>query len=342
MSEVEALTRYWTNYPALRGRCFQPRPGTSDYLDFPEAVKDRRALAEIVNGDASVASAHAAFLAKLDAWWQTHRPKIEQLAPTNHKKGNVYALRRELLSSIDETFAGSTLLDGHQIRGAFARYVADVKADLKSIAASGWGPELIPDAEILESQFPEVLAEMEAKRARLAELDALFGAADEEDYEDDDETGVLPSEAVKELKTKLKEVRGNTRLAKRDPALGDWRAMAKEAEAVEAKLARHKALEDEARQLKADLRATEKKEDELVAAAREKINRDEARKVILERLRRLLVQTYESYLRADQRARLAAFENLHAKYAVTAEDIEQRRDAAAAKLKGFLRELGYE
>ena len=45
---------------------------------------------------------------------------------------------------------------------------------------------------------------------------------------------------------------------------------------------------------------------------------------------------------ADQRACLAALENLHAKYAVTAAEIEQRRDAATARLKGFLGELGYE
>jgi type I restriction enzyme M protein len=56
---------------------------------------------------------------------------------------------------------------------------------------------------------------------------------------------------------------------------------------------------------------------------------------------RLPVETYESYLRADQRACLAALENLHAKYAVTAEDIEKRRDEAAAEVKGFLAELGY-
>jgi type I restriction enzyme M protein len=35
-------------------------------------------------------------------------------------------------------------------------------------------------------------------------------------------------------------------------------------------------------------------------------------------------------------------ESLHDKYAVTAEDIEKRRDAATTKLKGFLKELGYE
>jgi len=114
------------------------------------------------------------------------------------------------------------------------------------------------------------------------------------------------------------------------------------ARAQEGRLVRHKALEGEARQLKADLRATEKKQDDLVAAARAKINRDEARRVIIDRLHRLLVQTYESYLRADRRACLAALENLHDKYAVTAEEIEKRRDEAAAKLKGFLKELGYE
>ena len=52
-----------------------------------------------------------------------------------------------------------------------------LKADFKSIAASGWGPELIPDEDILQSQFPEILAEQEQAQARLAELQALFAAA---------------------------------------------------------------------------------------------------------------------------------------------------------------------
>src|SRR6185295_8440482 len=104
-----------------------------------------------------------------------------------------------------------------------------------------------------------------------------------------------------------------------DPA--EFNARAKHAED---RLAKQKALEDEARRLKDELRATEKKEEELVAAAREKIALDEARRVILDRLHRLLVQTYEGYLRADQRTCLAALENLHAKYAVTAKAIEAK------------------
>jgi len=234
------------------------------------------------------------------------------------------------------------LLTAHQIRGAFARYVDDLKADLKSIAASGWGPELIPDADILASQFPELLAEMEQKRLRLAELAALFAAADEEDYEDSDDSGVLPGDEVKALKAKLKEARASAKLAKKEGDKDELTTYLREADEIEKRLARHKALEDEAKQLKAELRATEKKQEELVAAAREKISTDEAKGVILERLHRLLLQGYEGYLRADQRACIAALENLHGKYAVTAKQIEAKRDEAAAKLKGFLVELGYE
>ena len=49
-------------------------------------------------------------------------PGIEALAPTDGRKGNVYELRRNLLASVDQAFASNTLLDGHQVRGAFARF----------------------------------------------------------------------------------------------------------------------------------------------------------------------------------------------------------------------------
>ena len=45
---------------------------------------------------------------------------------------------------------------------------------------------------------------------------------------------------------------------------------------------------------------------------------------------------------ADQRACIAAIENLWSKYAVTAKQIETDRDAAAQALQEFLVELGYE
>jgi type I restriction enzyme M protein len=361
VSEIDALDRFWKNYLGLRERVFVSRAnsgplppgegkGEGCYADFAPAVIDRRALAELVKTDPGVAKAHADFLDLLESWWKEQLPLVEALAPSNGQKGNVYELRRRLLSSITQHFSSlggkwqgegaCSILNEHQVRGALASYFEFFKPEFKSIAFSGWGPELVPEDEILQSQFPDMLADIEQKRSRLAELSALFAATDDDDYDDADDTGVLPDDDVRALKAEIREARAQAKLAKKEKR--DESEFLARAEAAEKRLARHKALEDEAKQLKAKLRATEKKEEELVAAAREKIDRNEARRVILNRLHRIFVQTYGGYLRADQRACLAALENLHAKYAVTARAIEAKRDDEAAKLKKFLAELGYE
>jgi type I restriction enzyme M protein len=350
LAEIDGLSRFWNNYPGLRESIFVAavcdRRKNSDrrtsYADFSPHITHRRDLAAIVQSDPALASAHAGFHKTLAKWWDENLPHVIALAPDGGKKGNVYELRRLLLASIGQTFDGNTLLTGHQIRGALARYFEFFKPDLKSIAFSGWGAELIPDDDILQSQFPEVLADLERKRLRIAELAALLAAADEEDYEDSDDTGILPGSEVKDLKFKLKELRAQAKLATKEKRSHDFKTYNAEATAIEQKLDRHKALEDETKQLKAEIRATEKRRDDLVTAARAKIDAGQAKKVILERLRRILSETYDAYLRADSRACLAALENLHAKYAVTAQAIKAKRDAEAAKLKSFLKELGYE
>ncbi len=353
VSEIDALQHFWQNYAGLRASCFVPRAAAergTHYADFAPALQDKRAIAGHVNTHPGVTQRQARFMDELQTWWQQQLPVIEALAPdTTHphadlkgQRRNVYAVRAALLNSIERTFADQHLLNRYQVRGAFANYYKLLDADFKSIAASGWGAELIPDQDILQSQFPQVLAELEQQHSRLAELQALFAAASEEDFEDSDDTGVLPADEVKTLKASLKEAKGLMKLAKRDTSFGDWNSHRQEAERLEAQLARHKALEDEARALKALIKSTEKNRDELVERARLKISRDEARVVILERLGNVLFDSYRHYLRADQRACVAAIENLWSKYAVTAKQIETERDEAAQVLRKYLVELGYE
>lgn len=348
VSEVDALSHFWQNYTGLRESIFVPRATDTHgtwYADFTATLTDKRDIAPHINNHFSVTQRHTQFMADLGDWWQQHLPVVEALAPdadNQHATArNVYAVRATLLDSIERTFAGQNLLNRYQVRGAFANYYKRLVSDFKSIAASGWGPELIPDEDILQSQFPEVLAELEQQHARLAKLQALFAAASEEDFEDTDDTGVLPADEVKALKASLKEAKGRMKLAKRDPASGDWNSFYAEAERIEKQLARHKALENEARKLKSAIKSTEAKKDELVEQARLKISKDEARQAIVARLRKLLFESYQQYLRADQRACVAAVENLWGKYAVTAKQIEAERDAAAKALQGFLVELGY-
>ena len=344
--EIELLGHYWNNYAGLKESCFAPRLDDGIYQDFTAPLKEKHAIADHVAHHSGVMERHGAFLTQLEAWWQENLLLVEALAPDAHNQsghaGNVYALRRILLVSIADTFKDQNLLSLYQVRGAFANYINQLKADLKSIAASGWGPELIPDGELVASQFPEILEELEQSRARLAELQALFAAADEEDFEDSDETGVLPSDEVKKLKAQFKDLNTRAKLAKKNGDKDEQAVFLVQAEAIEKRVARHKALEQEVRALKSGIRSIEKRQNELVEAARAKISRKDARKAIIERLGRLLMDSYRIYLQADRRACIAAIENLWSKYAITVRDIENDRDATSTQLRRFLVELGYE
>ncbi|STW31940.1 type I restriction-modification system, M subunit [Klebsiella michiganensis] len=344
LAEIESLGHFWQNYTGLQADIFVPRD--TAYMNFSPTLTAKRDIAEFVNQHTGVLKANQALMTQLEKWWENNLPIVEALAPDaanqHARPRNVYVMRSQLMESINEAFAQQNLLTSFQVRGAFASYVDYLKADFKSIAASGWGAELIPSEDILQSQFPEVLEEQANAQARLAELQALFAAADDEDFEDSDDTGVMSSDQVKELKSKLKDAKGMVKLCKRDPGLGSAEEYQEKVSQIEAQLKRHKVLEDEAKELKKVIKAIENKRDELVLSAREKISQDEARVVIVARLKKLLLNTYNRYLRTEQRACIAVIENLWVKYAITAKEMESQRDKASKQLHDFLMELGYE
>ena len=111
---------------------------------------------------------------------------------------------------------------------------------------------------------------------------------------------------------------------------------------IDAKLSAHKILDDELKQLKAGIKEAEKKKDELVQAAREKITPEEAKVLIEARFNEQLKEGFEVYIRQLLSQLIKAVENLHNKYAVTVKDILADRDKKAMLLDGFLQELGYE
>lgn len=115
-----------------------------------------------------------------------------------------------------------------------------------------------------------------------------------------------------------------------------------EALTITGKLKAHKALEDELKQLKTEIKETEKRRDDLLDAARNAITPEEAKSLIMERFKAELDRQYQSYVRALLLERIAAIENLHRKYQVTAKSIIAIREKEANKLAGFMKELGYE
>lgn len=362
VSEVESLRAYFDNYAGIREQLFADRD--ADYCDFSTAISSKDDIKPLVESAGGVKSRNESFHAALDGWWTANVSSIEDLP----NDGQVFEMRREFLDSILDALLDQGMLGPHQIRGAFASYMNDLAADFKSIAASGWGPELIPEQDILQSQFPEVLEQIEQDQARIAELEALFAAANssseeeeeaEEDEDGDEEsTGVLPKAKVSLLKTEKRELNASIRDGKKQlrelkrsdqdtpEAVAPIKAVQEKdqqrLEQIDVELERHEELNDELKTLKSNIKESEKKKDDLVEAARAKISEDEARELILERLKRLLSEQYDGYLRQRQRELIAAVENLHNKYAVTVKQILAERDAQADQLNEFLVELGYE
>lgn len=375
-SEIDELAQHWHNYPGLKEALFTPRHLQNNsqenetkqnnvhesYSDFSQAISSKADIKTLIESHPQLQSKHGEFNAALQQWWRDiFTPEFYQLGDKLTGSKGVFALRRDALNSIVDALLPQQLLTLYQIRGVVANNMKQHEADLKSIANSGWNAELIPDEEILQSQFPEVLASLQQDQTRINELEALFAAADVS--EDDDENselseegnGVLPKQQVKQLKADKKDCNGQLRDAKKqlkfakkeDPKRAEFLEQQIDQfnaaiNNIDDKLVQHTELEKELKELKAGIKDAEKKKDELVEAARTKITNVDAKALIEARFKQQLEQDYAAYLRAITNTVVKAVENLHNKYAVTVKEIVAERDREAGLLDGFMRELGYE
>ena len=363
--EVNSLDSHWQNYSNLKEALFtlgHPKQTDGDYYSFNASIESKADIKATIESNPKLIAKHDAFNDQLIKWWDTQfLPAFHELGDEKLGSKGVFSLRRDALNSIVTALLPENLLSIYQVRGAMASNFKKHEADLKSIANSGWNAELIPDEEILESQFPEVLTNLKNDAARITELEALFAAANEVTEEDgeaiqeESESGVLPKPQVKILKDAKKENNGQLRDLKKELKFAKiedpTRALQLECEieklttangVIDTKLEQHTALEKELKDLKAGIKEAEKKKEDLVDAAREKITPAEAKAIIEARFKQQMVDSYAHYLRQLVTQLTKAVENLHSKYAVTTKDILNQRDQQASLLNNFLLELGYE
>ena len=360
IAEVEALNGFWTNYPELKDTIFAPLK--EGYMKFTEQVKTKDEIKELVNNHSDLEKKRSAYTKAVNEWWKNHVNLLEALP----KNQNVFVLHRSFAKSIATDFNALGILDLYKSRGAFEAYWSTLESDLKSVSASGWNAELIPEDEILQSQFPEVLEELAANEARRDELEVLFtevneleeGEYDEENYE------VFPKDVLKEYKSNLKatkseanklkkEIRALKARIKADPENQSLYMQLSDKEEYEIdvrtrmtgeenKLARHTELEQELKECKAAIKEIKDKKDDLVEKAREKITPEEAKELILARWKQTLQNTVMDYVNRYERDFLAELEKRFVKYQETLTSVLNERDEAATQLSNFLNELGYE
>ena len=365
--EIEALNEQSEALFGLNKTLFEM--SKKEFLDFNKALDSKDAIKDIVETSDNVQQKYAEYETHINNWWNKYHSDFEHLPETK----NPALLRKKVMPAIIEDLNHFNALDEHEIRGAFAQFWDELKFDFKSVAASGWGPELIPEKDILQSQFPEVLEQIENDRTRISELEGLFSGAEEEDYEDEEDTGILSKESVKGLKEKLKTQNTNIRAFKKElkelksalkilekselADISEIKSIKKKTEHLESaqlkkaeqkkidinsQLEKHNVLAKELRELKANIKAVESKKDELVDAARAQITEEEAKELILNRWLSKLQMQYKSYVKAFINQYTYDVQNLYSKYDVTIKAILKSRDDDAKQLNGFLMKLGYE
>ena len=363
-AEVDALAEYWKSYAGIHEQLFMPVK--NGYCEFVPSIASKESLKAFLDASSELKSKHLEFAQSLADWWKENLPALEDL-PT---KQNVYDLYHAFSKTIADRISKLGILDEFKSRGAFASYWNALFTDLRSVSASGWNADLIPDEEILQSQFPNVLKEMNDNEARRDELDALFkevneleeGAWSEEDYD------VYPKAELAEVKAQIKSLGGELKEIERaiknkrqqvkalkhagesfQSIENEITALTLQADALtariaeqEKRIARHAEREAELKACKKIIKEIKERKEKLVEEARNKIDSAEARQLILARWERTLYATVEEYLAQYSRALRSSLENLWEKYHQPLHSILKERDAASVELAGYLMELGYE
>lgn len=362
--EVNALQGYWDNYPGIREQIFTN--DRDNYLKFSQIISDKEAIKGYLDGAKAIKDKHESYMTSLKLWWDEHQAKLEAL-PDNR---NVYDLYHAFSATITAKIGSLGILDEFKCRGAFAGFWNEIFNDLRSVAASGWNAELIPDDEILQSQFPEVIKELNDCIAKRDELESLFsevndledGAWSEEEYD------VFPKEELAEVKATIKNLGAELKELSKDikNKTKQIKALKKSGEAYseiervleslqkpemelkkriaeqEARIARHLEMEKELKESRKKIKEIKDLKEQLVEQARSKISEAEAKLLILQRWEATLYSKVNEHLVQYSRDLRIAIEKLWDKYDQPLHMILQERDNAAIELGKFLKELGYE
>ena len=214
-----------------------------------------------------------------------------------------------------------------------------MRYDLKTIVATGWSANIIPDDYLLEAFFQKEMARIDELESRVGELDAELTELLE--------TTELEPEVDEEGKEKAVTAAQAIRVAKEESAAI---AYAENAEA-----ARLRALAESIAQKDKDLRAAKSELNKetvrlfgkldkdgnlktrgLIHEKRETLGEEEAKPLILKKLHDVIADELYRYQNAQIRVVIFLFENLWDKYFIPMAEMDTKRKSAVSKLNRYL------
>jgi len=285
------------------------------YLDISPALEAKGDIKPRIEGDAGLKAKEAELTAAFEAWWRRQQERIIRLPETK----DLMAVRASFVESFEKALVPVGLLDRFKVTGVVASWWGEVVFDLKSLMARGF-------EGTVEGWVTTITSALENGGSKTDPLDHKLVKR------------LLPEflDEIAEVEGKVVELDGTIKAAQQTGDEDD------EEESEEA------LSEAEVKALKKKLTAAKKKlkslRDSIVKRlekAHVALSGDEARELVLGLLSGDLRAVLDRSVTAHRQAIIAVVENWWDKYRVTLRDIEGERDAAKARLDGFLKELGY-
>jgi type I restriction enzyme M protein len=297
------------------------------YMDFGSTIVSRSDIKTAIEGNSLMQATETALLDAFDNWWSDHKASIADLANQADNLGVISSLRADLIASFGAVLEPLGVLDAFQVRGIIAGFWNQSKFDFQALRARGakgvidaWRTSIITGLDdskskenplehklvkFLMSEFVEAIDELEAKKS---ELGSKIKAASPKDAEAEEGEATETPDA-------------------------DDENVADEAQI--------KAWKKELTAITKQLKTKKESFAEHINAAVDGLTPQEAADLLLTILHNDMRAIVERYVAAQRKAIVAVFENWWDKYRVTLTAIEEKRDATAQALHGFLKELRY-
>ncbi|WP_275293444.1 N-6 DNA methylase [Amycolatopsis sp. La24] len=313
-SEVSAKADLFADHGLMPEHLFSPK--SDGYLQFADIVTERRDLRRLIEADSGVVAAETAVLDAIGVWWEEQESRFDKL----ESPGDLVDLRKDLIETFRDTLASTPLLDPFAIRGIVASWWGESLPDLKALATHGYGG-------LIEAWGATVLDALAEEKAKVNPLDHKVARALLPEYLD--RLAALEAE-VAELDNTIKAA---TTSDDEDDAEPSEEALS---------LAEIKRLKSKLTATKKQLKIEKAAFADRLAASSTALDDTSTRQVVLDAMERDLLAEAQDRIARHRRAVIAAFETWWDKYRTPLATLEAERAAAAAKLAGFLKELGYE
>jgi len=313
-SEVEAKAGLFAAHGLKPEHLFVPKD--EDYLLYADVVEDKRALKRLVESDSGVVAAEGAVTSAIGLWWKAEESRFDKL----QSAADLVELRKELIETFRTALAATPLLDQFAVSGVIASWWGASLPDLKALATLGY-------QGLIEAWVATVLDALEEEKAMVNPLDHKVARALLPEYLD--QLGTLEAE-VAEVDSTIK-------------------AATTTDDGEDAEPSEDTLSPAEIKKLKSQLTGTRKRlKAEKAAFARrlsdasEALDDSSARQIVLDAMEHDMAGEAANRIGRHRRVVVEAFETWWDKYHTPLSILEGERDSAAAKLAGFLTELGYE